>query len=269
MTPFRKRVYHERQIRHAPFVLIPHKPNYLLATWDDTLDEQDKNNEPYETKFQVSFKIPVTPEDKEWTLFFGYTQLSVWQMTNTSQSSPFRDNNYEPELMLYYVPQQAFFGSGRIRLINFGLFNHQSNGQSGEKSRSWNRSYIETVLEYNTNHYLGLKAWHRWEEDKKDGPNDPKGDDNPDIEDYIGHGEIKYLYASKDFNFGITGRDNFHYKKDRYGSYQLDLTFPVGLFVKDDLRIYIQYFDGYGETLIDYNQRRKRFGVGVILADWL
>lgn len=268
MTPFDKRVKQERKIRGEPFVLIPHKPNYLLATWDDTLDEQDKNNEPYETKFQISFKIPVTPAGREWTLFFGYTQLSVWQMSNTSNSSPFRDTNFEPEAMLYYIPTQANFLGMRIRLINFGLFNHQSNGQSGENSRSWNRSYLETVLEAER-HYIGLKAWYRWPEHAKTGPNDTQGDDNPNIEEYIGHGEIKYLYAGEENNFGITVRDNFHIDHDRYGSFQVDYSFPISLFMKQGLRVYLQYFNGYGETLIDYNKKRERIGMGVILADWL
>ena len=268
MSPFEKRTYNERKIRNAPFVLIPYKPNYLLASWDDTLDEQDEANEPYETKFQLSFKIPLTAPDREWTLYFGYTQLSVWQMANTAHSSPFRDNNYEPEVMLYYVPEQALIGGIKLRLINFGIFNHQSNGQSGEKSRSWNRSYIETVFEIDR-HYIGLKAWHRWKERQKNGPNDPEGDDNPDIDEFIGHGEIKYLYAGEEHNFGITVRDNFHYNEHSYGSFQIDYTFPVDLFNKQGLRVYVQYFNGYGETLIDYNKKRERIGMGVILADWL
>ena len=267
-NPFEARIEQERKIRNDPFVLIPYKPNYLLATWDDTLDEQDKDNEPYETKFQISFKIPITPVDRDWTLYFAYTQLAVWQMANTAQSAPFRDTNYEPELMLYYVPKQAYFMGMRLRLMNFGIFNHQSNGQTVDKSRSWNRSYLETIFEIDR-HYLGLKAWHRWKERPKNDPDDSEGDDNPNIEDYVGHGEIKYLYVGDEKNMGLTIRDTFHLNRDRHGSIQFDYTFPFSSFKKKGLRAYVQYFNGYGETLIDYDKKRERFGIGVMLADWL
>ena len=268
LGPFDCRVRHEHSIRNAPFVLIPHKPSYILASWDNTLDEQDEKNETYETKFQFSFKLPLLPFNDEWIAFFGYTQLSVWQMANKSNSSPFRDTNYEPEVMLYYIPKGGLF-NGTLRLINFGLFNHQSNGQSGDQSRSWNRSYIQAVFELNRHNYIALTAWHRHPERKKTGPNDAGGDDNEDIEKFVGREEIRYHYVGDIFNFSVSAKNNLNQDENSYGSYQVDFTFPLNLFKKKGLRAYIQYFNGYGETLIDYNQKRDRFGVGVILADWL
>lgn len=184
-------------------------------------------------------------------------------MLNDEHSSPFRDTNHEPELMLYRVTNTDIF-DWRLRLINFGLFNHQSNGKSPPNSRSWNRSYIEFVLE-NGDNYIGLKAWHRWQESQKKDPNDAMGDDNPDIEEYVGHGELRLFHVGQQHNIGLTIRNTLH--GDGRGSFQFDWTIPIS--EKEGLRFYIQYFKGYGETLIDYNHKRERFGIGLMLADWL
>lgn len=267
-APFDCRVMYEKEISQQPFVMIPYRPSYILASWDSSLKEQDANNETYETKFQFSFKVPLWRITEEWIAYFGYTQISVWQMLNEEHSSPFRDTNFEPELMLYYLPKGGMFG-GTLRLVNIGLLNHQSNGRSGEFSRSWNRYYLQTVFEFGRHNYLSLTAWKRDPEKKKSNPSDPIGDDNEDIEKFVGDGEIKYHYIGEIYNFAVTARENFYQGNYDYGSYQLDFTMPTSLFRKKGLRIYFQYFNGYGETLIDYNKKRERFGMGVILADWL
>lgn len=262
---FDRRACHERRLRYEPFVLVPHRPNYFLGSWVNDLEKQNEIYDDFETKFQISFKVPLTPrdDDTKWLLFFGYTQLSVWQMLNFEHSAPFRDTNFEPELMLYRLTNLEFF-DWKLRLINFGLINHQSNGQVPPYSRSWNRSYLEFIFE-NGDNYIGLKGWHRWKESHKDNPDDYEGDDNPDIEEYVGHGEIRMFHVGSSNNVGLVYRDNFH--GNGRGSIQLDWSFPV--WENKGIRFYAQYFNGYGETLIDYNIKRRRFGIGLMLADWL
>jgi len=264
-SPFDRRMCAEVGLRHKPFVLIPHKPNYIVGSWTNDLEQQNEIYDDFETKFQISFKVPLTKRDADtkWLWFFGYTQVSVWQMLNFEHSAPFRDTNFEPELMLYRLTNTDILG-WKMRLINFGLVDHQSNGQVPPYSRSWNRSYIEFIMERGRN-YIGFKAWHRWNESQKDNPDDYEGDDNPEIEEYVGHGELRFLHIGERNNFGLVIRDTTH--RDGRGSFQFDWSFPVS--DKEGLRLYIQYFKGYGETLIDYNIKRERFGVGLMLADWL
>ena len=112
---------------------------------------------------------------------------------------------------------------------------------------------------------LAFKPWWRIPEDRKEDPLDPDGDDNPDIDDYMGYFELYSAYQWDEHNFGIMLRNNL--RSDNKGAFQFDWTFPL-----DDegkLRGYVQYFNGYGESLIDYNRRVNRLGVGFVLTDWL
>ena len=262
---FEKRICSEKLLRHRPFILIPYKPNYFIYSWSDNLNSQNPLLMNHEAKFQISFKVPINEhhDDTKWLWFLGYTQLSVWQLVNFDHSAPFRDTNFEPELMVARLSNARFLG-WNLRLINFGLFDHQSNGKSPPDSRSWNRSYIDFLMERGS-YYISLKKWYRWKEDKKLAPTDFVGDDNPNIENYVGHGELKFIHAGELNNITLSFRDISN--SNRLASYQLDWSYPIGS--RRGLRIYLQYFNGYGETLIDYNIKRERFGMGIMLTDWL
>lgn len=262
-----ERLCEEIKLRSQRFVLVPHKPNYFIFSWDHRLRSDNPIYDNIEIKFQLSFKVPLNqhhPETK-WLWFFGYTQTSVWQTFNFDQSAPFRDTNFEPELMVsqlidYRIP----FIDWDLRMINYGLIDHQSNGKVPPNSRSWNKSYINFILEKERN-YITFKTWYRWKEKDKVNPTDFKGDDNPDIEHFLGHGELKFFHAGPVSNYSISYRDSS--KGAGRGTYQLDWSEPVS--ERKGLRLYVQYFNGYGETLIDYNIKRERLGIGIMLTDWL
>jgi len=264
-----KRFDYERSVSDNPFVIIPHKPNYLLPYTYNS----HPNNEPFtdtagkldnsEVKFQFSFKLPLARDifHNNGELYFAYTNLSFWQAYNDDLSSPFRETNHEPELIL----------AGRNDWNIFGLTNahnalgivHQSNGQSGLKSRSWNRVYALITLARGS-FAMALKPWWRIPEDDKKSPNDTDGDDNPDIHRYMGYGELYLFYKAHQHTFGVMVRNNLHSDENR-GAVQLDWTFPL----TDKFKGYIQYFNGYGESLIDYNASSNRIGIGIVLTDWL
>jgi phospholipase A1 len=180
-------------------------------------------------------------------------------MFNSRLSSPFRDTNHEPEMFLTFLTRQPFLGLTN-RIISFGI-NHQSNGQSGALSRSWNRLFAEFVFERN-HFYMSVKPWWRIPEDDK-AEDDPTGDDNPDITDYMGYGEIIGLYELNRHRLGFMLRNNL--SSSNKGAIQLDWSLPL----KKKVRGYVQYYNGYGETLLDYNHYSHRIGIGVMLIDWL
>jgi phospholipase A1 len=80
----------------------------------------------------------------------------------------------------------------------------------------------------------------------------------------MGPGEIRMFYEWKKYVLGLMVRNNFRID-DQKGAEQIELSFPLTRRIKG----YFQYFYGYGETLIDYNARTNRVGVGILLTDWL
>ena len=275
---FDKRICTERNITEQYLVLIPHKLNYFIGSHVKDIVYTNADYDDFESKFQISFKTPLSNYQKgyrclwfdntECYTFFGYTQISVWQMLNFDNSAPFRDTNFEPELIITQLLDRELFSDWRLRRINYGLVNHQSNGKTPPFSRSWNRSYIDATIG-NDQHYITLKYWQRWNEAPKTLPSDFKGDDNPFIEDYIGNYELKYIYAGDLANYSIVMRDSE--ENDKNINYELNWSYPLNrlaMFNESTLRFYVQYFNGYGETLIDYNVIRRRLGAGIMLADW-
>lgn len=252
-----------------PFTLMSHRNNYILlgahnfqgwntTNYQDAFKTDDLDADNTEVQFQVSIKTPLAVDlfNKPVDLFAAYTIRSFWQFYNSEASSPFRETNHEPEAWLQLRSNWKIFGFHN-NLSAIGI-NHMSNGQGGSLSRSWNRIYAAVVFERG-NFVFMLRPWIRIEEDSAD-------DDNPDITDYYGHGELWLAYKHKDQTFSLMTRNNLESGFSR-GAVELGWSFP--LFSYPFVKGYIQYFSGYGESLIDYNQYVNRFGIGLQLTDIL
>ncbi len=268
-SALQERRLQEEIAEEIPFAITPHRINYLLpVAYGTNFNSDSFAGDPgvaddVEVKFQFSFKLPVVKDvfHNNGTLYFAYTNLSFWQAYNKDVSSPFRETNHEPELFLSVDNDWKLFGfTNRSNAIGIS---HQSNGRSGLLSRSWNRIYGLFLFDRG-NFLLGIKPWYRIPEKDKASPTDPDGDDNPDIEKYLGHGELYAFYKWDRQTLGLMLRNNLR-RHDNKGAVQLDWTFPLS----SRLKGYVQYFNGYGESLIDYNSSVNRIGVGVLLTDWL
>ena len=244
------------------FAITQHRQNYFLpityvsnpnTTGNEDLTDENVDNK--EAKFQVSAKLPLYLEDTGFDgVYFGFTLTSFWQLYNSEASKPFRENNYEPEIFWQETADYSVLGY-KFNTFRVG-FNHMSNGQSGLQSRSWNRLFASIVFSDNDDIYY-LKTWYRIPEDEKEDPLDPTGDDNPDIEDYYGRMELGYGRKIGAFKVLALLRNNLDFDENR-GSIQLDFTYPIS----DRYEVLLQYFNGYGDSLIDYNRSQERIGIG-------
>lgn len=253
----------DKESRKAKYTITPHRSNYLLPiTYVESPNEQpikkanpNKELTNAETAFQLSFKTKIWQDifGRDMDLWVAYTQRSFWQSYNLKDSSPFRENNYEPEVLVNFRTDYDLLGF-KNRFINVGL-NHQSNGQSDPLSRSWNRAVANFGFERD-NLVLILKTWYRF-------PESAENDNNPDIENYLGYGELWAYYFWKGNRFGVMARNNLNSTTNR-GAVQLEWSFPL----VERMSGYIQYFNGYGESMLDYNHNINRIGIGFILKDW-
>lgn len=267
-----EREKNENDTSSKPFVITPHKVNYILPiTYQNRPNEQpyyqeyhssDHHLDNVEAKFQLSLKLPlinnfITDND---ALYFGYTSTSYWQVYNADVSGPFRSTDHEPELFWITKTDDDWLNYG-FSYWGLGL-NHQSNGKSGSLSRSWNRIYGMFVFDFDDLAF-SAKAWYRIPEDEKSHKDDATGDDNPDIEKFMGNIELTAIYGFHDHRFSAALRNNL--RRDNKGSIELTWSYPV----LGNLRFYAQFFNGYGESLIDYNHHNQRIGLGVALNDVL
>ena len=245
----------------------PHEPTYVLVgKWTNHVNTQPSSPSPDHTvpepipfnkdelAFQLSFKSELVSRhefDQKFLglsnlrLWFAYTQRSFWQLYTPRLSRPFRETDYEPEAILTFSTGNTDDG---WKLLNVGLV-HQSNGRSLPQSRSWNRVYAQGGWEWGRLSVLG-RAWYRI-------PESESKDDNPDIQDYLGRGDVQLRWQfDNDKSMSLLLRHSFRTER---GFAQLDWTSRklVGA-----ARVYVQATSGYGESLIDYNFRQNTVGIG-------
>jgi phospholipase A1 len=265
-----KRLNADRENLLKPFTLMAHKPNYLLfgaynrqsyntEEYEGFYDEdEDWNFDDIEAQFQISIKTPLAINllSENVSLWAGYTVRSFWQCYNTDLSSPFRETNHEPEVWLQQQSDFEIFGFKNT--VNLLGVVHQSNGRSGTLSRSWNRVYGAMVF-HRGNLAAVIKPWVRIQEETED-------DDNPDITDYLGHGELGLAYTWRDHTFSLMSRNNI---ESGFSSGAVEMGWSFPLYKYPFVKGYIQYFSGYGESLIDYDKYVNKIAAGVLLTDFL
>ena len=200
-----------------------------------------------------------TLKDSVW---FGYTQQSYWQLFTPEISRPFRATDHEPEVMYVYPTTAQLPFGWKWRYSGIGLV-HQSNGQSKPLSRSWNRAYVMTGIELDNRFSVNARLWRRI-------PESAGSDDNPNISDYVGRGELSAFWNyDKNNMLGATLRSSL--SSSGRGSVRVEWmqALGTGLFgSKSNLRLHTSLFNGYGDSMIDYNHKRTVFSVGLSLVDF-
>lgn len=267
-TPIEQRFATEIGLAVDRLGFLPHRPNYLMpVTWARGFSSDEPGAQPYEIQFQVSLKLPFSlPRTLRRptlpVLYFAYTGTAWWQAYDPDRSAPFREYNHSPELFAEWQLDGAI-GDLRARLLDVG-FEHQSNGRGATRSRSWNRLFAQLDVEYGRQYWASLRAWWRIPEDPKSDPDAAAGDDNPDITRTLGHGELRFGQSTAGLSWNVMLRRAM--SRGGKGAVDAKLTYPTGFNPKT--RWFVRWFDGYGDSLIDYDRRVQRLGVGLLLNDW-
>jgi outer membrane phospholipase A len=215
----------------------------------------------WNARFQLSFKYRLFDQgsgfgaEQPWLsgFYFGYTQNSEWDLQ--AASKPFRDTSYRPSLFWKWerADNHTWIDAARLGV------EHESNGQAGEESRSINTLFLRPewrwrseggrLLEFTPKVYAYLNK-----------------SENPDISDFRGHVDwrVRYDSGGEWISTAVARVGNAG-----HGSLLLDISRRTR-----DVRVgplsgylHLQLFDGYGETIVDYNIRRKaqiRIGLAIV-----
>ncbi|RUO47847.1 phospholipase A [Pseudidiomarina donghaiensis] len=248
---------------HPNFILPVHyssNPNEQPSSPTRGPGTPFENLQPNEVKLQLSLRTKLVEDILlDGDIWVAYSQTSLWQAWNSDDSSPFRSTNYKPEVF-YVMPWKEKWdfipGDATVRFAKAGLA-HESNGQRKPDSRSWNYIYFGGAVEW------GPVIWETtWKQRVNEVGDD---DDNPDLVRYRGNFENRFSWRNNLSTYSLT-RITRELSWDK-GSWQLDFTHPLNSDKPDGLRFYIQFFSGYGETLLDYNHRQNRIGIGFLLLN--
>ena len=229
-----------------------HEPVYFLYGWD-----------PSNIKFQISFKYRLLNPEGSWAakrpgladFYFGYSQTSFIDLD--APSDAFLDNIFKPELLF---SQNKLLVEPTAWLSQLGLeagFQHQSNGDSGADSRSLNLVYAKPILAF------GDIAGYRFTAAPKLWVYVGNLNENPDIADYWGYFDLELKFGKID---GLELRSNWRQGSEG-GRLQVDLTYPFSVLCAGNCNGYfqVQYFTGYGETLLNYNRKDSQLRIGFAL----
>ena len=229
----------------------PYEPTYFSAG----------SSGPTNARFQVSFKFrffnPQTRTPFLEKIFFGYSQSSIWDLSSVSKS--FRDSSYRPSL--FFLDNTISQWNFRGTLLGIqGGFEHESNGKEGTDSRSLHIAFVRPTLTFplRGNYFIAVspKIYDYLEKEE-----------NPDIAEYRGYVDFLLKIGEKDgFQLATTLRKGA--LAEAY-SVQLDASYPLKTPWLGNLGgyLHLQFFDGYGENLIDYNERgRPEFRIGLMIT---
>jgi outer membrane phospholipase A len=235
--------------------LSTYKPVYFLFGVDPGIEK---------SSFQFSFKYRLFDFDEGEFLkeklslmekiYLGYTQESFWDLS--SSSAPFEDSRYMPEF--FYLEDKIDLNIPWVTGFGFqtGL-QHESNGRGGDASRSTNYAYIQPIICFNLWDDIYLKfAPKVWGYVGNDDVT------NPDLSDYRGYFDIETKIGDP---LGLALET--HYRHGEKGpTWQLDLSYPMNQlpFLSGILDVYLhaQFFSGYAENLLAYDQRDDVFRLG-------
>lgn len=256
-SALQQKLENQQAVVNNPLGIVFYQPTYILPyyytanPYQSIYENTTPDNESIkrqEFKAQMSFLIPIWNNILKtgWNFNAAYTQLFFWQFYSTSQF--FRETNYAPEL---FVSKKIFHNM----LFSLGTV-HESNGRGGDLERSWNRLYIDYQIS-GMHWLLSVKPWILIFKSVSSDFH------NKDIATYLGYERILFAYKFNHYlTMSVQARNLEHW---RYKTFEGDLSFPITKHING----YLQVFNGYGQSLIEYNHQTFGAGVGISLSNWI
>jgi outer membrane phospholipase A len=168
---------------------------------------------------------------------------------------------------LDYPVNAVIAGRFKLRNIIISPIEHESNGVAGPQSRSWNRQYVQLNFGLEIKEKLGItnsflsdkasvyiKLWHASGYSDQDAYLHANGS-NANFLDYMGRGEIgisvrNFLWGGILKNHQLNIKTPI-FRDTHKSSYEFQFRQQLP---NMNFAIYLQYWYGYGETLLRFDQ---------------
>ena len=202
-----------------------------------------------DVKFQVSISQRLTKSVLPWHtyLFLMYSQKCMWNVFENSM--PMRDLNFNPGIGLSKLLISKNRLVGKLTL----LIEHESNGRDRLASRSWNKISFCGNIYLDPNLMVHGKFWIPIVD----------GGNNRDILRYSGLYQtgIQALSTNRRWVLSAT------FVKRKGGNFNANSIVELGFRIrkKDNQFLFLQYYNGYGENLLDYNKYHSRLRIGLLI----
>ena len=221
------------------------KDNYFIG--GTPLGQKIKANNS-NVKFQLSIGHRLTKSILPFNtyLFLNYSQKTIWNVME--ESLPMRDLNFNPGIGLGHliIHENKYIGRA------FVMIEHESNGKDSLASRSWNKVSLNTSIMLSKRLNAQMKLWVPIID----------SENNRDILEYNGIGHIGFNYINNNERIRAGMLATWRTKSFSFNT-QWELSFKLNRKVNQFL--FIQYYNGYGENLLDYNQYKSVLRVGFVI----
>ena len=208
---------------------------------------QKATNKNTNIKFQISIAQRLTKSTLPFGtyLYLFYTQKCFWNVLENSM--PMTDLNFNPGIGLakpLFVHDRFI---GKVTLV----LEHESNGRDGDESRSWNKISLGANIMVDPNIMVHGKFWIPI----VDGMN------NRDILDYSGIYQVGVQMMSNDRRFN--GSCTLVKRRGWNLNYNTILEFGIRFSKNDNQYLVLQYYNGYGEGMLEYNKFHTNLRIGI------
>lgn len=234
-----------REYDNGPYFTL-YKDNYFMAGTALGSRPSAINSD---VKFQVSIAQRVTKSTLPFNSYFFifYNQKVFWNVFQ--ESMPVHDLNFNPGIGLskLLIVKDRVVGKASL------LIEHESNGRDSIFSRSWNKISLCGSIYLSPQFMVHAKYWIPIVD----------GINNKDILRYCGMYQSGIQISSRDKKFGLAV--TLVKRKGWNFNYNTIVELNYRLFKKDNQYLFLQYYNGYGENLLDYNKYHSRLRLGIVI----
>ncbi|MBQ9077151.1 MAG: phospholipase A [Muribaculaceae bacterium] len=234
-----------RAFDSAPYFGL-YKDNYFIF---GTAVGETPTNQNTNIKFQISVSQRLTKSTLPWDtyLYLFYTQKCFWNVLE--ESMPMTDLNFNPGIGL----AKPLFVKNRFIGKLMAVVEHESNGKDGENSRSWNKISFGASIMLDPNFTVHGKFWIPIVD----------GEHNEDILEYCGIYQMGTSITSPNKKFGLSVL--LTKRRDWKLNYNTTVELNYRITERENQYLFLQYYNGYGEGLLEYNRFHSMLRVGIVI----